>query len=91
MVAKCKKCDTDNPADTEYCRNCGKHIMRFRVSDIDTPSPPSNETNPLVWKVLGTIFIIALAIFLIYELNSVGKTGVLMAGFYSLREIWKDS
>ena len=90
MSLKCNECNTDNPVDAGYCRNCGKLMVSPNKISLNNNSS-SSEASKVVWKVLGTIFIIGLAIYLICEFSIAIKTGVIMGSFAALREIWKDS
>ena len=54
-------------------------------------SGTQSERTGTVAKVVFSIVIIALAIYLIYVFNMVGKTGVIVGAGGVLREIWKSS
>ena len=93
MVKRCSNCSTDNPIDAKYCRWCGMLLMQSggpKVKESSTSGTQSERTGTVA-KVVFSIVIIALAIYLIYVFNMVGKTGVIVGAGGVLREIWKSS
>lgn len=88
MMKKCNMCNTDNPIDAKYCRWCGCKIVNTPKKDIYVSN--ENQTSEVIWKIIWSILIIGLAIWLICTFNLVGKTGVIVGGGYILKEIWKD-
>jgi len=93
MVKRCSKCNTDNPIDAKYCRWCGMLLIQSGGPKVkeSSPSGTQSERTGTVAKVVFSIAIIALAIYLIYVFNMVGKTGVIVGAGGVLREIWKSS
>ena len=61
-----------------------------KVKD-SSPARIQSERTGTVAKVVFSIVIIALAIYLIYVFNMVGKTAVIVGVGGVLREIWKSS
>ena len=93
MVKRCSKCNTDNPIDAKYCRWCRMLLIQSGgpKEKESSPSGIQSERTGTVAKVVFSIVIIALAIYLIYVFNMVGKTGVIVGVGGVLREIWKSS
>ena len=93
MVKRCSKCNTDNPIDAKYCRWCRMLLIQSGGAKVKeySPSGIQSERTGTVAKVVFSIVIIALAIYLIYVCNMVGKTGVIVGVGGVLREIWKSS
>jgi len=53
MANKCPKCDTDNPSDSKYCKECATHlpsVEEISVSHTETLETPTKELTR------GTIF-----------------------------------
>ena len=43
MVIKCPKCDTDNPSDSKYCKECAAPLPSLEVSVTKTLETPTGE------------------------------------------------
>ena len=45
MVIKCPQCDTDNPSDSKYCKECATPLPDQEVSVTKTLETPANELS----------------------------------------------